>query len=254
MVVTNVKERWKISKKQLENYSLERIEKRLQSFNHLLNGQFYMVDYFRKKIIVSSSYAPILCGYPKELVEEEGFDFFKRILKEEELEWIIQMNLAAFRFCFQLPIEKRKKHVVFYDSTVEMKDNKSFVLHHKVTPYKLCKNGNVWLGLCFAMLSTSERMENRASITDRETGKKYDFVNSNFIPSSANQVTLEEIQMLKWMVKGLQDKHMCSLLSSEIDNEKNLSLNTFNARKRRLFEKLGVNNSASAIHKAHLMG
>ena len=247
--------RWKISDKQLETYSLERIEKRLKSFSHLLNGQFYMVDYYRKKIIVGSPYAPILCGYPKELAEEEGFDFFSRILKDEEFEWIKEMNAAAFKFCFRLPDKKKRKdHVVSYDTTVKMWNNKSLVLRHKVVPYKLCKNGNVWLGLCFATVSTSEKMRHKASIIDRGTGQKYDFINGYFIPSSAPQISLEEIQILKWMVLGLTDKYMCSLLNDEESNERGISLRTFNARKRRLLKKLGVNTSTAAIHEANLLG
>jgi len=254
MEITVTQRQWKISKKQLENYSVEKIEKWLNPFNQMLNGQFYMVDYYRRKIIVSSPYAPILCGYPKSLMEKEGFDFFNRILKQEEKEWIHQMNIATFEICFQLPIEERKKYEVFYDLTVETRNNKNVVLHHKVIPYKLCGNGNVWLGLCFAMISTFERMKNKASIINRETGRKYDFINGSFILSNAPPITPEEIQILKWMVMGLPDKHMCSLLNNEMDNETCISLNTFNARKRRLFKKLEISTSAGAVHKAHLMG
>jgi len=255
MKTVATQKRWKISDKQLEIYSLERIEKRLKSFNQLLNGQFYMVDYCRKKIIVDSSYAPILCGHPKELIETEGFDFFSRILKDEEFEWIKEMNVAAFRFCFRLSDKKKRKdHVVSYDTTVKMWNNKSLILRHKVVPYKLCKNGNVWLGLCFATVSTSEKMKHKASITDRKTGQKYDFINGYFIPSSAPQISPEEIQILKWMVLGLTDKYMCSLLNNEGSNEKGISLRTFNARKRCLFKKLGVNTSTAAVHEANLLG
>ena len=246
--------RWKIPDKQLETYSVERVERRLRSFNQLLNGQFYMVDYFRKKIIVSSPYAPILCGHPKVLIEEEGFDFFSRILKKEKLEWIKQLNEAVSKFWFQVPIEKRKKHVVFYDSTVEMRDNKNLILHHKVTPYKLCRNGNVWLELCLATVSTAKLMEHKANILNSETGKRYDFINGHFVVSSEKPITPEEVQILRWMVQGLPDKHMCSLLNNEIENRRGVSRNTFNARKRYLFKKLGVTNSAGAIHKAHLLG
>ena len=254
MEIAVTKRQWKVSDKQLETYSVEKLETLLATFNQMLNGQFYIVDYYRQKIIVSSPYAPILCGYPRNIAEKEGFGFFSRILKQEELGWIQQMNASTFNFCFQQPIDERESFEVSYDLTVETRDGKSRVLHHKVMPYQLCKNGNVWLGLCYAMASASERMTNKAVIIHKKTGKKYDFIDGGFTSSNDGLVTPEEIQVLKWMAQGLPDKHICSLLNDEVDTDRCISLNTFNARKRRLFKKLEVGNSAAAVHKAHLMG
>ena len=254
MEITITKRQWGISKKQLEVHSIEKLEELLNSFNQMLNGQFYIVDYYRQKVIVNSSYAPILCGYSKEIVDEEGFDFYSRILNHEEWEWIKQMNAAAFGFCFQLPDEDRKKMEVSYDLAVKTKDHKNLILHHKVMPYQLCKNGNVWLGLCYAMASTSKKMTNKAVIIHKKTGKKYDFIDGGFTSSNDGLVTPEEIQVLKWMAQGLPDKHICSLLNTELKIDSGTSLNAFNARKRRLFRKLEAGNSAAAVHKAHLLG
>jgi len=254
MEIAITERQWSISKKQLDVYSVEKLEELLNAFNQMLNGQFYIVDYYRQQIIVSSSYAPILCGYSRSIAQKEGFDFFDRIMKQEKLEWIQQVNACVFRFFFQQPINERKNFEASYDLTVKMRGGKSHVLHHKVMPYKLCKNGNLWLGLCFATVSASPQMKKKVVIFNKQTNKRYDLVNGNFILSNECTVTSEEVQILKWMVQGLPDKHICSLLNDEIDIDKCISLNTFNARKRRLFKKLEVVNSAAAVHKAHLMG
>lgn len=247
MNISITKRQWNVSKKDLKAFDLQKTEKVLSSFNRACSGDFYMIDYFHQRFIIDSPHSLILCGHPKELADQKGFAFFSKILKREELDWILQMNEAAYKVLFNQPIEQREKSVVSYDLTVTTAEGNVLVLHHKVTPYQLCKNGNMWLGLCHTILSSSKVANGKATIFNEETGKKYNFVDGEFVLLDTNPITPEDMKILRCMVKGLADKDICKEL-------KGMSLSTFKPRKRRLLEKLGAKNSAHAVHKAHMEG
>ena len=240
------KRQWNISKKDLNAFSYPKLEEVLSSFNRACSGHFYMVDYYQKKIIVDSQNALILCGHPKALADEKGFAFFGKILKQEEAGWIMRMNVAAYKVLFNQPINQRTKSIVSYDLTFIM-EGKEVVLHHKVTPYKLCKNGNVWLGLCYVSASSLRATKGDSVIFNSETGERYSFINNEFVLLDKAIITPEDIRMLRFLVTGLSDKEIGLALGG-------FNNSTFKYKKRRLFEKLDVTNSAGAVHKAHLLG
>jgi len=142
------KTKWKITKEMKEQFSEEFIVDTLLPFNQVDNQKYYMVDYFRKKVIVDSSSSPVLCGYPKELLDEEGFDFFKRILPPTEMDWLKNVIQEFYPVFFATPVESRKSLVLSYELTFITVKHEELVLHHKIVPFQLCDNGNLWLSLC----------------------------------------------------------------------------------------------------------
>jgi len=248
MELTVTQKPWAISDRQLKKFSPKNIEHTLNSFNRICSGEYYMVDSFLKRMIVGSSDALFLCGYPKELLEKEGYDFYDRILREDEHAWIKQMNDAGFELFYANPHFKREKILVTYDLAVVTKDGEELILTHKLVPYEFCKNDNLWLRLCHIMVSSSkEKNHDCTFFINTETGQRWVFTDGKYVSTDTPNITLEEIHILRMMVKGLPDKQMCLAFDG-------LTLNTFKSKKQRLFEKLDVETSASAIHKAHLLG
>ena len=241
------KRQWNISKADLKAFCSQKIERTLNAFNQASSGSFYMADYYHNQFIIDPSHALILCGYSKALADEKGFAFFGKILKKDEFRWILQMNSATYKFLFNLPINQRTKAMVSYDLTFIMSDGNEVVLHHKVIPYQLCKNGNVWLGLCHISLPSSKLKTEQATIFNSETGERYSFVDGQFVLLESEPITQEDRQILNCLTKGLTDKQICTLLN-------NIPLGTLKSKKIRLFSKLDVDKSTSAVHKAHLLG
>lgn len=246
MKIAITKKPFCIPNEKLNRFSVEKIEERLGIFNQSCSGEYYIVDYFREKIIIGSPHASILCGYSKSVLDALGFQFYNRILKKRELSWIMRMNKAAYKLFFRYPKSKRNRIVVSYDLSVVMVEGTELVLHHKVMPYKLCNNGNVWLGLCHVTVSPRMKMSRKAYFVNTATEERYDLIKDEFVLSDEPAISLDEKQILQWMIQGLPNKTM-ALLSG-------VSINTFKARKLQLFDKLEAKTSAEAIHQAHLLG
>ena len=237
-----------VSQRQQRTFNQKKIEELLYSINQTCSGQFYMVDFLSKKVIVGSPYASILCGYPKELLEQEGFGFYLRLFKEDEWKRVDQMKEAAYKVLTRYPLSCRKKFVLSLDLRLITNKNEEIVLHHKSTPYKLCKNGHLWLSLCYVTEASSEKMRGCASFANMETGERYrcSLVDGEPVLIKTESTNQEELQILKLLVKGFSDKQMCGLMG--------MSISTFKQRKRQLYKKLEANTSAEAIHRAHLLG
>jgi len=234
---------WNISKKDLNTFDREGIENILGSFNRTSGGSYYMLDYCEKKLFVDAFSPTVLCGYSKDLADSEGFNFFKRTQDPKDQSWLDKVNVKAFRFFFNYPEKKRRNLVVSYDLTVQKMDGSICVLHHKNTPFRLCRNGNVWLGLCHVTEGAFSVSKNRkASIFDATDNKRYDFVNGEFMLSDVVFLTDVEKQILRLMAKDLT--------ADRISQDLDISVPTLNRYKRKIFDKLGVNKSTSAIHKA----
>ncbi|MDR2908091.1 MAG: hypothetical protein LBU91_08910 [Bacteroidales bacterium] len=147
-----------LSPRQLLISSRKELENILTSFNHTEgNNSYYFLDYYRQEIVVSSLSAPILGGFSKALADQEGFDFFERILSNKEWNWMSRVNVKMYEFFFSCP-EADRKHLAFaYDLKITTIKGKQIILSHIIVPYKLCKNGNLWLGLCQVSVSPNHK-------------------------------------------------------------------------------------------------
>jgi len=238
--------KWSISKKELDVFDKKEIEHILKQFNQSCSGSYYMLDYYHKKIIVDTLSSTILCGHPKEIADTEGFDFVKRTISPEDQGWANQVNKIAYKFFFNYDEKKRMDLRLSYDLGARTINGSRYVLHHKVTPFKLCKNGNLWLGLCHVTESSNREIKNKAYIIDMAGGKKYNFTNGYFVLTKDEVLTNTEKHILKLMAKDMTAAQICKSMC--------VSLPVFNRHKRKIFNKLGVDKSTSAIHKAHMEG
>ncbi|MDR0437910.1 MAG: hypothetical protein LBH22_06360 [Bacteroidales bacterium] len=240
-----------ISKKDLKTSDIQKIRDTLIIINQMCSGQFYMIDYFQMKLIIDSPKFFNFCEYTKEQVEEEGVTFLNKIVNEETLKRGIKMTEAASKIFFRYPPHQRTKMTLICDHTIITAKGRELPVHHRIVPYKLCNDGNVWLGLCHIIVSPTVKPSGQAVILNTETGEKYEYINGGFELFDAKLITETDIRILEWLVKDVPDKQM-HLLYNEFFGD--ICLNTFKSRKQRLLEKLNVNSTAGAVHKAHLMG
>jgi DNA-binding CsgD family transcriptional regulator len=245
-VTVHTKQAWKVSAWNLRHYNETELENTLKSFNHAGGSNFYLLDYYRKKIIVNSPSALILCGYSKAMADRQGFDFFQHILSDEEWDWLNKVNIECYEFFFNYPEHRRNDILISYDLKLITVKDKELVLHHHVVPYKLCQNGNVWLGLCHVWIAPKKKSDT-PTIIDKKTGERYNFINDKFVKSDTLSLTQEELAILKLMVQELLDEEMSEVLGIS-------SVANFKHKKRMLFKKLGAGTSVGAIHKAHFLG
>jgi hypothetical protein len=250
-VTVMTKQGFKVSGWNFRHYNETELESILNAFNFAGGSNFYMSDYYRKKIIVDSPSSLILCGHSKIEAERLGFEFFHNILTDDEWNWLDRVNKECYKFFFNYPEEKRKGLLLSYDLSVLTAKGKKLILHHHTVPYKLCQNGNMWLGLCHVWASP-EKKSGSPLIIDRKTGEQYNFIDKKFVKSNTHLPTQEEIMILNWMVQELSDEKMSDQLNEQLETTTTVA--NFKRKKRELYDKLDVSTSAAAIHKAHLMG
>jgi DNA-binding CsgD family transcriptional regulator len=238
---------WKISKNMAKFYSVEKIQEALSCFNRACKGNFYMLDYHAQKLILAPFSAPTICGYSKDMMKKEGFDFYRQIFKKDEQKWVAQVNKEAYGIFFGYPESERQRLEFNYDLIAETINKQEVVLRQRLVPYKLCENGNMWLGLCHLSISPfSSSSSRKASITDFETGETYNFIDGRFVLSDVRALTPDEITVLDGLAKDIPAKQICDLLK--------ISESAMIRKKRNIFDKLGVNTSVAAVHKATKMG
>lgn len=237
---------WNIPRELARAFRKSDLEHSLKQLNPIGGGHLYFVDYYQKRLIVGSSPDDLaLCGYPKELIEQEGIDFYKRILAIEEIKWLIQMNKEALKLYYKYPENERRTMTLYFSLAAKNIEGEKIFLHHKLFPYRLDKNGNIWLSLCFVSMSLFKDT-NSASIVNVVGNEKYKYLNSVFQLSEFEDITKEEIKILSWMVNDFTSEEMCSLLK--------ISDSSFKRKRQRMFKKFNVQTAAAAVHKAHLLG
>jgi DNA-binding CsgD family transcriptional regulator len=243
--ITQTEQKWDIPEGLEQLLCKERIEKVLSSFSQVAGQRFYMLDYRKGKIMVDSSSSLILCGYSKELIEKEGFRFFKKILPQKELTWLSCANNAAYAVFFDTPLKNREKLVFSLDLACTTANNHDIILHHKIIPYQLCNNGNLWLSLCSTTVSYQKKSR-KVSLINNQTGERYKLVHNKFERTTDFVLTEEEHKILGWLAKGFKVEHMALLMG--------VSAPTLGRKKWSLYKKIGVKTSAEAVHWAHIEG
>jgi hypothetical protein len=237
---------WNIPEELEKTFSKETLEDLLSTLNQVGGQRFYIMDYYRKRIIVESSSSLILCGHPKELANKKGFGFFKHILSVEEWHWLSCVNCQSYSIFFDTHLRNRKKSTILYDLTFINANKTEIILHHKVVPYQLCKNGNLWLSLCSVELS-NQKNSPKALIHNTKTDEWHEFSNNRFHRIVNNNLSEDELLLLKCLTKKLHAEDICSLLGG-------ITISCLKDKKRKMYQKMGVESGIEAVHWAHLRG
>ena len=243
---TSPKKPWSIPKEKARLLCSTKINETLGLFNRACDGNFYMTDYFNKKIFVGDSSHSTYSGYSRALVEKEGFDFYRRILKPDEHALLEQIYTEFYNVFYSYSVHQRYNLELSYYLTIENANESEMILNYNLVPFQFDNNGNMWLGLLFCTQLFAKPMGPKATLNNFETGEKYELENGNFVLSETAALTNEEIAILKWLAIGIQGKNMCQLL--------NISERSLERRKQNAFAKLNATTPAAAVYKATVSG
>jgi DNA-binding CsgD family transcriptional regulator len=227
-------------------YSLEKVEQTLGFFNRACNGNFYMFDYHKQRVIMGSSVNRTLTGYSKSTIEKENFKIYYRILKSDELRWLVNMKKQVFDVFFSYPESERQDLEITYDVIAQTSYHHEIILRHKLVPYQLCNNGNLWMALCFITSISYLPMHHKATIVNTRTGEAYNYFKDAFVLcEKTGALTSEEVRILELLSEDESSKSICELL--------NISESYFKKKKKKIFNKLKVQSLGAAVHQAHLL-
>ncbi len=204
------------------------------------NHSLYIIDYNRKNFLYVSPNPLFLCGRSPEEVQHKGYAFYFEVVPPDEINRLMEINEAGFRFYYDQPVEKRLDLSIEYNFHIRTSERHSHLIHHKLPPILLSDKGDIWLALCTVSLSPEKNI-GEVVISDHTCTDRYiySFEGRRWKKQPELILSDREREILQLSVKGLSN--------TEIGETLFIDANTVKFHKKKLFEKLHAENITEAV-------
>lgn len=214
----------------------------MEALSRITKQPIYLVDFFKGESLYISSNPLFLGGKNVEEVKEMGRTFTKKMVSEKDSEFIFKILKGWFHFLEEQPAKERTRYSLRYDYYLEEK-----LLSVTMTPVFLCKEYKPWIVLCTAQISTNNKNGNAVTFK-HNTSDLWRFCEINFSWQKGKQITLTDIEqtILRLSIQGKKEHEICNEIFRSKDGLKSI--------KRRMFQKMEVNNITEAVSRALSFG
>lgn len=227
-----------IDRSQVGNY-LEAIK----AFSRLTYQSLYVIDYQTRDFDYVSENPLFLCGKTSEEVKALGYAFYFQNVKPEDVELLIKINEAGFQFYENIPVDERKLYSISYDFYLINGKKNMVLVNHKLTPMFLTEEGQIWKALCIVSLSNSTSSGNIVISKEKsDEFWRYDVAAGRWEIEEKIKLSQREHEILRLYASGLT--------INEIGEKLFISADTVKFHRKKLFDKIGVNNIAEALSYA----
>ncbi|MDE7376045.1 MAG: helix-turn-helix transcriptional regulator [Muribaculaceae bacterium] len=210
-----------------------------EAFANITYQSVYIIDYFRKNFLYVSPNPLFLCGMTAEAVKDVGYQFYLDHVPDKEIEMLLELNRAGFYFINEIPLAEKLNYTISYDFHI-LNGHEKILINHKLTALACQSDGAVWLGMSVVSLSPHS---DPGHITMHCRGKsehwEYDLTNHIWAKYSTPALNETEKKIITLSVQGLTINAIAEKIHLAVDSVK--------TARRRLYEKLGVNNITKAI-------
>lgn len=215
----------------------------VKAFAKLTYQSIYVIDYQNKSFEYVSDNPLFLCGLNSREVEQLGYGFYFRNVGEDDLNLLLKINEIGFDFYDRLPMEDRKDYTISYDFHIINEKKNSILINHKLTPIFLNEEGKIWKAMCLVSLSPNNTSGN-ITISKQNSDVIWNFNLKTNKWESQERVKLSdrETEILRLYAGGLS--------ITEIAEKIFVSPDTVKFHRRKLFEKIGVQNITEALSYA----
>ena len=169
-----------------------------------------------------------------------GYSFYFSNVKKEDLDLLLIINEAGFDFFDRVPLHERSLYTISYDFHLLNEIRQPVLINHKLTPVFLTDAGKIWKAMCIVSLSPNR---NAGNITVERHGA--DFV-WRFDPS-ANRWSKEQKISLTKREKQILQLYAAGYSITQIGERLFISPDTVKFHRKRLFEKMEVENITKAL-------
>lgn len=215
----------------------------VKSFARLTYESVYVIDYEKMAFEYVSENPLFLGGYSAQTVLKLGYEFYFRNVLEGDLELLNLINNAGFDFFEKLPAEEKKQYSITYDFHLVRKDGIPVLINHKLTPLFLTSEGKMWKAMCVVSISHHKNAGN-IRIYKQGTNEiwELDLTSHTWRKSEKPRLTKRETEILLLYAQGLTIKEVADKIFVAPD--------TVKYYRRRIFERLGVDNIVEALSYA----
>ena len=215
----------------------------VKSFARLTYESIYVINYEKMTFEYVSENPLFLCGYTPEEVLNMGYEFYFKNVPEADLELLNAINEAGFDFFKDVPDKEKKHYSITYDFHLINKDGKHVLINHKLTPLFLTSDGKMWKAMCIVSISPHKSSGN---ICIHKQGAdelwQLNIEKNMWVKSVKPKLTKREIEILHLYAQGLTINQIAEKICVAPD--------TVKYYRRRIFERLGVNNTVEALSYA----
>jgi len=212
----------------------------VKAFSRVTYQSIYVIDYQLRSFEFVSDNPLFLAGLTADQVKDMGYSFYQKYVSAEDFQMLITINEAGFDFYEKIPLEQRKLYVISYDFQIQNANGKFILVNHKLTPIFLTEEGKIWKAICIVSLSSNVSSGN-VIIEKLQSDLLWqlDLSLGKWIPQKKINLTEREIEILRFYHRGLTIHETSERIFVSID--------TVKFHRRKLFEKLGVNNMNEAL-------
>ncbi|MDN4012208.1 MULTISPECIES: response regulator transcription factor [Chryseobacterium] len=212
----------------------------VKAFARITYKSLYIIDYQKKSFDYVSDNPLFLCGHTPDEVKELGYAFYFKHVKKDDLQLLLKINEVGFNFYENIPVEERKLYTISYDFHLVKDSGKSILINHKLTPLFLNKEGKIWKAMCIVSLSQNNTSGNIQIFKDGSDDIWLFQLSSNkWEKSKKIKLSDRETEILLLYAQGLT--------INEIAEKMYLTADTIKFHRRKLFDKINVQNITEAL-------
>jgi len=196
----------------------------IDAFARTTYRSVYVIDYYRQNFLYVSENPLFLCGMDASEVRQLGYKFYINQVPSEDLNLLLEANSVGFQFIQIINSLSQKKQLI----------------NHQITPLRLTENGQVWLGLCTASISSGNRFGEL--VMSKYKSKQFWIYNRQkrkWMEMSRPELKDMEREVLKLSAMGYTMNEIADIISRSFD--------TVKSYRKSLLEKLDVANISEAI-------
>ncbi|WP_027385839.1 response regulator transcription factor [Chryseobacterium gregarium] len=210
-----------------------------EAFSRVSYMSVYIIDYQNRNFEYVSDNPLFLCGHSAEEVKMMGYNFYFKYVQKNDLDLLLKINQAGFDFYERIPVSERKLYTISYDFHLLNKD-KAILINHKLTPIFLTGTGKIWKAMCIVSLSTHTESGN-ITVFKQGTNEFWSYHIKEDIWKNEQKVKLteRELDVLRYYAQGYT--------INEIAEKIFVSPDTIKFHRRKLFDKMHVNNISEAL-------
>ena len=139
-----------------ESRLIQSIIEAMRFIEPMLYQGMYIIDYQDNRFLYVADNPMLLCGSTVDEIQEQGFNFFKAHIPEEEWKKLREIKEAGqLFFACHIPWEEKLDCSMSYTFHLLCKGNATLV-HHKLIPLDITPSGHIKIALCMVSLSSKK--------------------------------------------------------------------------------------------------
>lgn len=218
---------------------IEVLKKPCEMLSHMCNKSIYIIDYLKQEFFYVSPHPLFLCGYTAKEVLKMGYDFYEKVFSPEDLEMELEINRFGWQLFYETAPDERNDFVISNDLYLEHKNGVKTLVNHRLSPFYLTKEGDVWLAICTVGYSPAKNPGNIfLTKKDKTEYFTYDLNQKRIHRYRPTKLTRREEEIILLSMRGYEVETIAEKLK--------ISPHTVKNHRAHIGDKLNVNNLSSA--------